>query len=265
MQRRVLATEREQIAWQSPFQHVLRRQLRMDHDCCGSLVCYNCLHSINNCNFPLMLKHVLRRQLRMESRLFWFPSLLQLFTCYKLGINRVPTSKSCVFCLGIKFLFFPIWPFLGPFLLQGLFSWKGVMYVTFYEVAEESHFPDSVWWLYKPVCKSVKCLERIKSALKRKRSGILSKYYPNPLSVRFHIVDKYLHSFIVYTSFQISRGFLLSDWKLEWFAGPSETFPRICDVRHVQEHVGILVHFFILNSARFRKKWCCFLFLCRSL
>ena len=91
------------------LKHVLRRQLRMDHDCCGSLVCYNCLNAINNCNFPLMLKHVLRRQLRMESRLFWFPSLLQLFTCYKLGIpiDRVPTSKSCVFCLGIKFLFFP--------------------------------------------------------------------------------------------------------------------------------------------------------------
>ena len=37
----------------------------------------------------------------------------------KLGIpiDRVPTSESCVFCLGIKFLFFPIWPFLGPFLL----------------------------------------------------------------------------------------------------------------------------------------------------
>ena len=37
----------------------------------------------NNCNFALMLKHVLRRQLPMESRLFWFPSLLPLFTCYK--------------------------------------------------------------------------------------------------------------------------------------------------------------------------------------
>ena len=49
----------------------------------------------------------------------------------KLGIpiDRVPTSESCVFCLGRKFLFFPIWPFLGPFLLQGLFSWKGVMHV----------------------------------------------------------------------------------------------------------------------------------------
>ena len=50
---------------------------------------------------------------------------------YLLGIpiDRVPTSKSCVFCLGIKFLFFPIWRFLGPFLLQGLFCWKGVMHV----------------------------------------------------------------------------------------------------------------------------------------
>ena len=115
-----------QIAWQSPFKHVLRRHCKWNHDCFGSLVCYNCLHAINNCNFPSMLKHFLRRQLPMESRLFWFPSLLQLFTCYKLGIpiDRVPTSKSCVFCLGIKFLFFPIWPFLGPFLLQGLFSWK---------------------------------------------------------------------------------------------------------------------------------------------
>ena len=146
-----------------------------------------------------MLKHFLRRQLPMESRLFWFPSLLQLFTCYKLGIpvDRVPTSKSCVFCLGIKFLFFLIWPFIGPFLLQELFSWKGVMHVTFYEVPEENHVPDSVWWLYKPVCKSVKCLERIKSALQRKRSGILLSPATNLLSVRFHIVDKYLHSLII--------------------------------------------------------------------
>ena len=44
-------------------------------------------------------------------------------------IDRVPTSISCVFCLGRKFFFFPIWLFLGPFLLQGLFSWKGVMHV----------------------------------------------------------------------------------------------------------------------------------------
>ena len=39
-------------------------------------------------------------------------------------LDRVPTSKSCVFCLGIKFLFFTISPFHGRFLLQGLFSWK---------------------------------------------------------------------------------------------------------------------------------------------
>ena len=47
------------------------------------------------------------------------------------------------------------------------------------------------------LCKSVKCLERIKSALQRKRSGILLSPGTNPLSVRFHIVDKYLHSFII--------------------------------------------------------------------
>ena len=56
------------------------------------------------------------------------------------------------------------------------------MYVTVYEVPEESHFPDSVWWLYKPVCKGVKCLERIKSALQRKRSGKLLSPVTNPLS-----------------------------------------------------------------------------------
>ena len=71
---------------------------------------------------------------------------------HKLGIptDRVPMSKSCVFCLRIKFLFFPIWSFLGPLLLQGLFSWKGVMHVTLYEVSSESQFSDSVWWLYEP-------------------------------------------------------------------------------------------------------------------
>ena len=47
------------------------------------------------------------------------------------------------------------------------------------------------------LCKSVKCLERIKSALQRKQSGILSSPATNLLSVRFHIVDKYLHSLII--------------------------------------------------------------------
>ena len=45
--------------------------------------------------------------------------------------------------------------------------------------------------------KSVKCLERIRSALQRKRSGILLSPATNLLSVRFHIVDKYLHSLII--------------------------------------------------------------------
>ena len=47
------------------------------------------------------------------------------------------------------------------------------------------------------LCRSVKCLERIKSALQRKRSGILLSPATNLLSVRFHIVDKYLHSLII--------------------------------------------------------------------
>ena len=47
------------------------------------------------------------------------------------------------------------------------------------------------------LCKSVKCLERIKSALQRKQSGILLSPATNLLSVRFHIVDKYLHSLII--------------------------------------------------------------------
>ena len=61
-----------------------------------------------------------------------------------------------------KILFFPIWPFLGPFLLQRLFSWKGVMHVTLYEVSGESQFSDSVWCLYdfaNLLCKTVKCHE----------------------------------------------------------------------------------------------------------
>ena len=47
------------------------------------------------------------------------------------------------------------------------------------------------------LCKSVKFLERIKSALQRKRSGILISPATNLLWVRFHIVDKYLHSLII--------------------------------------------------------------------
>ena len=39
------------------------------------------------------------------------------------------------------------------------------------------------------LCKSVKCLERIKSNLQRKRSGILLSPATNLPSVRFHIVD----------------------------------------------------------------------------
>ena len=56
---------------------------------------------------------------------------------FKLGIpiDRVPTSKSCVFCLGIKFLFFPFDRFLVPSCCKDYFLEK---------------FSDSVWWLYKP-------------------------------------------------------------------------------------------------------------------
>ena len=41
---------------------------------------------------------------------FFFEIRVGVNTVLKLGIpiDRVPTSKSCVFCLGIKFLFFPI-------------------------------------------------------------------------------------------------------------------------------------------------------------
>ena len=51
-------------------------------------------------------------------------------------IDRVPTSKSCVFCLGIKFLFFPFDRFLVPSCCKDYFLEK---------------FSVSVWWLYKPV------------------------------------------------------------------------------------------------------------------
>ena len=125
-------------------------------------------------------------------------------TILGIPIDRVPTSKSCVFCLGIKFLIFPIWPFLGPFLLQGLFSWKVLRFSlvalqTSLRTADA--FPvnaSAVRRLFTNLlCKSVKCLERIKSALQRKRSGLLLSPATNLLSVRFHIVDKHLHSLII--------------------------------------------------------------------
>ena len=47
------------------------------------------------------------------------------------------------------------------------------------------------------LCKSVKCLERIKSALQGKRSELLLSSATNLLSVRFHIVDKHFHSLII--------------------------------------------------------------------
>ena len=64
-------------------------------------------------------------------------TLQPLCTALWLGIpiDRVPTSKSCVFCLGIKFLFFPFDRFLVPSCCKDYFLEK---------------FSDSVWWLYKP-------------------------------------------------------------------------------------------------------------------
>ena len=50
-------------------------------------------------------------------------------------IDKVPTSKSCVFCLGLEFLFFPFDRFLVPSCCKHYFLGK---------------FSDSVWWLYKP-------------------------------------------------------------------------------------------------------------------
>ena len=49
----------------------------------------------------------------------------------------------------------------------------------------------------KLLCKIVKCLERIKQLCRGKRWGILLSPATNLLSVRFHIVDEYLHSLIV--------------------------------------------------------------------
>ena len=98
-------------------------------------------------------------------------------------IDRVPTSKSCVFCLGIKFLFFP----------NLTVSWSlPVARIIFLKSSQiqSGGFTNLL-------CKSVKCLERIKSALQRKRSGILLSPATNLLSVRFHIVGKYLHSLII--------------------------------------------------------------------
>ena len=62
----------------------------------------------------------------------------KIFVAIKLGIpiDRVPTSKSYVFCLGTKFLFvFPFDRFLVPSCCKDYFLEK---------------FSDSVWWLYKP-------------------------------------------------------------------------------------------------------------------
>ena len=103
---------------------------------------------------------------------------------YKLGIpiDRVPTSKSCVFSLGIKFLFFHL-----------TVSWSlPVAKIIFLKSSQiqSGGFTNLL-------CKSVKCLEIIESALQRKRSGILLSPATNLLSVQFHIVDKYLHSLII--------------------------------------------------------------------
>ena len=90
----------------------------------------------------------------------------------KLGIpiDRVPTSKSCLFCLGIKFLFFHL-----------TVSWSlPVARIIFLKSSQiqSGGFTNLL-------CNSVKCLERIKSALQRKRSGILLSSATNLLSVRF--------------------------------------------------------------------------------
>jgi len=112
----------------------------------------------------------------------WMLSL-PLWTKLSIPIDRVPTSKSCVFCLGIKFLFFPIWPFLWSLPVAR------IMFLKSSQIQSRG--------FTNLLCKSVKCLERIKSALQRKRSGILLSPATNLLSDRFHIVDKYLHSLII--------------------------------------------------------------------
>ena len=118
---------------------------------------------------------------------------------HSIPIDRVPKSKSCVFCSGIKFLFFPIRPFLGPFLFQGwLFSWKGVMHVTLYEVPEESHFSDSVWWLYKPAMWKCEVTWKNKISFAEEAVGniIIKSRYQSTVGSVSHL-DKYLHGFII--------------------------------------------------------------------
>ena len=116
------------------------------------------------------------------------------------------TSKSCVFCLDPFFPHLTVscsLPVARIILLKRCYAcntlWGsgGESVLRFRLVALQTCYV--VW--------SLKCLERIKSALQRKRSGILLSPATNLLSVRFHIVDKYLHSLIIQTSFQIPRGF----------------------------------------------------------
>ena len=90
-------------------------------------------------------------------------------------IDRVPTSKSCVFRLGTKFLFFS----------HLTVSWSLPVARIIFVKSSQIQFGGFTNLL----CKNVNCLERIKSALQRKRSGILLSQATNPLSVRFHIVE----------------------------------------------------------------------------
>ena len=98
--------------------------------------------------------------------------------------------------------------------------------------------------------------ERIKSALQRKRSAILLSPATKLLSVRFHIVDKYLHSFIISN---FPRLFVIR-LKLRMIRCAIWNVSQ--DMRCTACRYSIS---FLYKLGQVSKKMLCFLFLCRSL
>ena len=87
--------------------------------------------------------------------------------------DRAPASKSCAFCIGIKFFFSPFDRFLVPSCCKDYFLEKVSCMQHFMRFRRRVSSQIQLGDFTNLLCKSVKCLERIKSALQRKRSAIL--------------------------------------------------------------------------------------------
>ena len=171
------------------------------------------------------------------------------------------TSKSCIFCIGIKF-FFPHLTVSWSLPVTRIIFLRCYACNTLWGSGRDrvSSQIQSGGFTNLP-CKSGSAVRnlfwknKISFAEEVIAGNIIKSSYKSTVGSVSHLEIKYFHSLIILTSFQISRGFLLPDWNLK-----DSLLYLTCDVRlvSISFHINI-------NSARFLKKWCCFLFFSCSL